>query len=305
MIVHNGNIVVNNGRWINCSQPYSIKRHVNILSTPGGTITAEPVEGYDGYVVKLSHTDNPYYTFMNYNVSGARLYNDRYFRFEGSDVTVSGTWQFSTKWLCDNWVKISPKQYGYTYFSDSIWTNKNLEVDDGGPGIYKVDNVIGRDGTNFGTQYYYTFEAAKRIVDTIPGWHLPRCTGKYYEVDTWDNLDTHIKVNNIKSDYGWYMPPNYYNGNNSSGFNALPVGFMLMEGGSMILPGYAVGQCTWFVSASQTGGGCSPAGYSYVAAIQYDANHINDNGSYVPSTHYGGAYSVRLVKDDINPPVCV
>lgn len=40
MIVHNGNILVNNVRWINCSQPYSIKRHVNILSTTGGTITA-------------------------------------------------------------------------------------------------------------------------------------------------------------------------------------------------------------------------------------------------------------------------
>ena len=291
MIVHNGNIVVNNGRWINCSQPYSIKRHVNILSTPGGTITADPVDGYDGYIVKLSHTDNPYYTFMNYNVSGARLYNDRYFRFEGSDVTVSGTWQFSTQWLCDHWVRIT------STFGSSIWTNKNLEIDDGGTGIYKI-HVIGRDGTDFGEQYYYTPEAAARIVNTIPGWHMPRSEGKYYDLDTWSQGRA-FSPDIIKSNYGWYVQPNYYNGTSTDeGFNALPVGFIGNPGN---FTGASTNALWW---ATDKYGDMSS--YRYCAGLQYDKNSINDSGgSYVPMTTLARAASVRLVKDDSNPPVCV
>ena len=293
MIVHNGNIVVNNGRWINCSQPYSIKRHINILSTPGGTIIAEPVEGYDGYVVKLSHTDNPYYIFMNYNVSGARLYNDRYFRFEGSDVTVSGTWQFSTQWLCDNWVKIG----------DQIWTSKNLEIDDGGTGIYRVDNVTTPGGTNFGTQYYYTPEAAKRIADTIPGWSIPRngkgsINGIGYKL-SWYLLSFN-SANTLKSTYGWEMGTN---GDNSTGFNALPVGYYNIHDNRVV----GIGTNSGWLSTDQDGNIHSVySGYNYVATIQWDYTCINDSGgSYYPSTQSNWYTSVRLVKNDSNPPVCV
>lgn len=40
MIVHNGNIVVNNGRWI---IPERMKYKVNLIQTEGGTISAVPV----------------------------------------------------------------------------------------------------------------------------------------------------------------------------------------------------------------------------------------------------------------------
>ena len=295
MIVHNNKVVVNNGRWINYSQPSSIKRHVNILSTPGGTINAEPVEGYDGYVVKLSHTDNPYYTFINYNVSGARLYNDRYFRFEGSDVTVSGTWQFSTQWLCDNWVKIG----------DQIWTSKNLEIDDGGTGIYRVDNVTTPGGTNFGTQYYYTPEAAKRIVDTIPGWSIPR-NGDGSMSDpgfklSWRLLTYNSTANTLKSTYGWERGTN---GNNETGFNALPVGLYYI--GEDRVEG--IGTNSGWLSSDKDGNIHSiNSGYNYAALLQWDDACINDQGDghYIPYTQSQWYTSVRLVKNDSNPPVCV
>lgn len=47
---------------------------------------------------------------------------------------------------------------------NQVWMNKNLDVSDGGEDIYfNKDNG----------EYYYTWEAAKRIADKIPGWHLP------------------------------------------------------------------------------------------------------------------------------------
>lgn len=45
---------------------------------------------------------------------------------------------------------------------DQVWMAENLDIDDGGEGI-----------TNIGGKCYYTWEAAKRISSTIPGWHLP------------------------------------------------------------------------------------------------------------------------------------
>lgn len=44
------------------------------------------------------------------------------------------------------------------------WTAANLDIDDGGEGIYKnPDN----------NETYYTWDAAMRVAESIPGWHLP------------------------------------------------------------------------------------------------------------------------------------
>lgn len=45
------------------------------------------------------------------------------------------------------------------------WMVENLSVDDGGDGIY-LDEATG--------EYYYTYDAAQRIADATPGWHLPK-----------------------------------------------------------------------------------------------------------------------------------
>lgn len=46
---------------------------------------------------------------------------------------------------------------------DQVWMAENLAVDDGGDGIY-----VANDGTT-----YYSHDAAIRIAENTPGWHLP------------------------------------------------------------------------------------------------------------------------------------
>lgn len=47
---------------------------------------------------------------------------------------------------------------------NQVWMAENLAINDGGDGIYfnKKTNM-----------YYYDWNAAKRIADSLPGWHLP------------------------------------------------------------------------------------------------------------------------------------
>lgn len=47
---------------------------------------------------------------------------------------------------------------------DDVWMAENLAVDDGGDGIHFNEET---------KMYYYDWNAAKRIADSIPGWHLP------------------------------------------------------------------------------------------------------------------------------------
>ena len=47
---------------------------------------------------------------------------------------------------------------------DQTWMAENLAIDDGGEGItYNPDN----------NQFYYSWNAAKRVAKSLPGWHLP------------------------------------------------------------------------------------------------------------------------------------
>lgn len=67
------------------------------------------------------------------------------------------------------------------------WTKYDLDYDDGGPGIIRVEHPIYKykyysnendEGTVITVQLpyslcYYTLEAAHRVADKISGWHLP------------------------------------------------------------------------------------------------------------------------------------
>lgn len=95
------------------------------------------------------------------------------------------------------------------------WMAKNLEINDGGSGIYVVNDVTA-NGYNFGNQYYYTWDAAIRVANSIPGWHIP-------SKDEWTTLRTYLGDNpatKLKSTYGWSYSGN---GTDDYGFTLLPV----------------------------------------------------------------------------------
>lgn len=98
------------------------------------------------------------------------------------------------------------------------WTSVDLNIDDGQGEIFRYDNVTCR-GYNFGTQYYYSHRAAKRVAASISGYHLPT----QYE---WQDLAAYISSvpvvvsSKLRSTYGWYQN----NGTDDYGFTVLPVG---------------------------------------------------------------------------------
>lgn len=102
-----------------------------------------------------------------------------------------------------------------------VWTSKNLDIDDGGEGIY-TNELHDVNGVDLGTQYYYTWNAAIRVANSIEGWHLPTSA-------EWDTLRTYcgggaVAGKKLKSTSGWTMEE-YYPGTDEYGFKAYPVGY--------------------------------------------------------------------------------
>ena len=282
MIVHNGNIVVNNGRWINPPPPPPT-RTVHLVQTTGGTISAQPLTGYDGTTVTLSHSDDQYYTFMGYTVNGSTLYGNNKFDFNGSDVTVTGQFEFAHQYLCD-----------YSTINGRIWTSNNLAYDDGGTGIYKVNSLIVKEYPdssvsrtwNIGPVYYYTWEAIQRIVPKFPGWHLPT------RADT-DSLMEVSTIYQVASNYGWRAYQNRQWGANIYNMNMKASGYYRVN--SQANPYYDGERYYMATDIGRDG--------SIALALQY--NHSNLEYMTFSADLPNNAFPVRLVKDNSIPPVCV
>lgn len=94
---------------------------------------------------------------------------------------------------------------------NQTWLANNLDYDDGGEGIVKLDNVT-YYGRNIGTHYFYTYDAMTRIANSIEGWHMPSQA-------EWNTLISTAGIENLKSDKPtsqtmWDSP-----GTNSTGFD--------------------------------------------------------------------------------------
>ena len=216
MIVHNGNIVVNNGRWIIPPKVYN----VILNQTDGGTITANPMKGISGTTVTLSNSPTGNHEFVSYNVSGSTLYDNNKFDIHGSDVIVSANWK-------DPFEVVNMRDYWFGG-GDYKVMKYNLAVDDGGPGIYHTEIIS--NGINLGTQYYYTYEAAYRIALSLSEWILPDSTelrsifaALDYITDELDRPYIYVssRTDEFRSTYGWNKGKN---GTDLQGFNALPCG---------------------------------------------------------------------------------
>lgn len=154
------------------------------------------------------------------------------------------------------------------------WLAKNLAIDDGQGGITIVDNVTA-NGVNFGTQYYYTWDAAIRVANSIEGWHLPTD-------NEWLRLasaigGTSVAGTKLKSTTGW---DNSSNGDDSYGFTGLPVGGLYS--GEVILGGsYA-----FFWTANE-----------YQSSRATDRYLSTDTEMHYDRDYKSNGYSIRLIKD--------
>ena len=64
-------------------------RSLSILSSVGGSITANKMSGYDNDIVTLSNTANTAYNFTRYDLTGATLTSNQ-FKFNGNNVSAKG-----------------------------------------------------------------------------------------------------------------------------------------------------------------------------------------------------------------------
>lgn len=159
---------------------------------------------------------------------------------------------------------------------NQTWMAKNLAIDDGGTGIYVVDDVSA-NGVDFGTQYYYSWTAAKRLADSIDGWHLPS-ENEYQTLINYVGGDN-IAGKKLKSTTGWYGG---YNGTDDYGLCVLPVGYY---GGSSL---YYAGSETRLWTSSQLDR------YEY-GSVWFRWNH--NDATFFSTSGDGYSCSVRLVKD--------
>ena len=144
----------------------------------------------------------------------------------------------------------------YVKIGNQIWMSENLFVTDSGDGIHwNKDNG----------EWYYTWKAAKRIADKIPGWHLP-------SRKEWDELvkATGNDATNLKA--------KSWKGNDKFGFSAVPAGHLYNRF-------YNVGVLADFWASEPNGS------YAWCRSIDtrtevYESNSYQDSG-----------FSVRLVKD--------
>lgn len=157
------------------------------------------------------------------------------------------------------------------------WKVKNLAIDDGGTGITIVDNVTA-NGVNFGTQYFYTWDAAIRVANSIEGWHLPSKA-------EWETLAAYVGGASVagiklKSTTGWN---DNTNGTDDFGFTALPVGNVvdgaLQDNGKLAT--------FWIPTLSY--GLCDFSYFSNYSTIKDEINYSTTNNT--------NGYSVRLIKD--------
>lgn len=153
------------------------------------------------------------------------------------------------------------------------WMSKNLAIDDGQGGI--SSNTV-----NYGhgdvVEYYYTWDAAVRVAESINGWHLPSADEVNVLVDEVGGLYT---ANKLKSSYGWSSG----NGTDNYGFAAFPAGFKSQ--------GTFIGFRDYSVFWTGTPGSSTSMASSYYFNTSSKIQ-LSNGGSYRVDS-----YCVRLIKD--------
>lgn len=182
------------------------------------------------------------------------------YKHNGSIITDIGG-----KWLSHSDTPTPPTLEEIT-IGTQTWTKYNLNYDDGLGGVHIVNDVVDiRDNHHYGTQYYYTWDAAVRIANSIEGWHLPS-NSEYITLIQYDP--------GFGGDDQWYL------------LDVIPVGYELYESG--VYSTGDIGDYGYFWS--------STASNSEVNRLKVsNTGDSIDLGGVSHTTPY--YYSVRLIKD--------
>ena len=256
---------------------------ISVSDVPNCTITLSQYTGSYGDTITISSTTTTDYAVDYYTVNGNQIVGNTFTLTGDTTVSASVSWN-------PNYVEVNGKK----------WMMTELAYDDGMGGIYTKDNLYtsstGVQQPYFGTKYYYTWSAAKRVADKIDGWHLPTSSEWldliYYASGTsvpqtaiWPltTMDE-TTTNKLKSSSSW-------NGNNELGLNFLPLSIY-----DQIVQHTSSGWCV-------TPGGSQDQGYYWCAD-----GTINDQCCVAMSSRNGGQgfywnimagaeCPVRLIKD--------
>lgn len=148
------------------------------------------------------------------------------------------------------------------------WMAENLSIDDGQGGITSV-NIGTVNGYDYGTQYFYTREAAIRIATNVGnGWRVPTRQDFYTLTGYHASIVSNIPLSKLKATSGWTSG---YNGTDDYG-----IGFVAPGGPE----GTNLGKQLYMWSSD-----------GYCAQIWQGSTSWGMNSS------LGGSYSIRLVKD--------
>lgn len=176
----------------------------------------------------------------------------------------------TAKWLAK---KQGPSFQEVTIGSQT-WMAKSLAIDDGQGGVLTQTVNYGQGDV---VEYYYTWEAAIRIANSIPGWHLPTAS-------EWDTLTSTVGGSlkggtKLKSTYGWN---NDGNGTDDYGFAAFPAG--------QWITGFdELGNYAYFWTATE-----------YSDSLQSYIRYVSSKYAFISSSFYNKSrcyFSVRLIKD--------
>lgn len=194
--------------------------NVILQQTEGGRITATPTKGINGTVITLSNSPtSTNYSFNGYTVTGATLYSGNKFNINGGDVTVRANWKYEPIPTTDQ-VKIG----------NQIWMNKSLAINDGKGGINVYNPSFipysGGPTSYLGNQYYYTWDAAKRLANSIQGWHLPTYDEVIELRNTVNpNAGQKLKARNQANAWKWKASSTSSDGTDAVGFSAVGGGY--------------------------------------------------------------------------------
>lgn len=193
--------------WINIID-YPCYNSGSIIYSPAGSTDANPRSGYPGTEVVLTSTPNNGYEFDSYIVSGTNSVSGNTFIIENDPIAVTAVYKFTEVTI-----------------GNQTWMDTNLAFTDNGSDISR-QRVSYDGGSTYVYEYYYTWEAAKRIANMFPGWRLPtrqEYGDLYFNLPgiSWADAGTALK-----STYGW--TPDQYgdtNGTDDFGFTGLPAGY--------------------------------------------------------------------------------